>query len=258
MKTIWATSLVSSEETVKNLFTQMKTYGIDVKGHFWKDDLEKMVWMGAREELIKPDVPLWIILASGENLQNPSLRYGLSLLTITVQAKKGLSFPILILLTEGEKPSAETLPTPIKGVEWLSLNDPGLSAKVVAAVHTPSKKIELDYRIDIYGNPQIGQWFEVGPRNTTWSGVMFGVDEGEIAFHGVGPKGNLPSKSVLNYPSEGLKLTMGEKEYTAWAVQNEIDQETSYFVKVNGYPESIIFGPLSDKEDAEVYSMKIK
>ncbi len=56
----------------------------------------------------------------------------------------------------------------------------------------------------------------------------------------------------------GLKLNLGGKQYIAWTVQNEIDSETSYFVKVEGSPESFIFGPYSTQEEAEVYVMKTK
>ncbi|MCK5506733.1 MAG: hypothetical protein KAJ10_16325, partial [Thermodesulfovibrionia bacterium] len=219
MKKAWMTSLVSSEDIVKKLISQMKTYGVEINGHFWKDDLEKMAWAGAREELIKPDVSLWLILASGKDLDSPSIRYGLSLLLMTVQADKGLSFPVMFLISEGDTPDGETLPTPLKGVEFQSLSDPGIGAKLVAKIHTPVKETGPEYRLDVLGNEQIGQWFEVGPNNDKWSGAMFGIDEGEITFHGVGPKGNLPSESVLNYASKGLKLQMGDKEYTAWAVR---------------------------------------
>ena len=39
MKKIWLTSLGASEDLVKKLISQMKTYGLEVNGHFWKDDL---------------------------------------------------------------------------------------------------------------------------------------------------------------------------------------------------------------------------
>ena len=117
VKTVWLSSLVSSENTVKNLISQLKTYGLEVKGHFWEDDLEKMAWAKAREELIKPDVTLWLILSSQENLSNPSIRYGLSLLTITLQAHKGLSFPLVILLPQGENPPQwKPFPLPLEGL----------------------------------------------------------------------------------------------------------------------------------------------
>lgn len=258
MKTIWLSSLVSSESTVKNLISQLRAYGLEVKGHFWEDDLEKMAWSKPREELIKPDVTLWLILASKENLGNPSIRYGLSLLTITIQAKRGYSFPISILLAPGDPPPPETLPTPLKGFDFFSLTDPGMAAKLVANVHAPVKEIPPEYRLDVYGNPQIGQWFEVGPQASSWPGVMFGVAGGEIAFHAVGPKGSLPDQSVLHYPLKGLKLNLGGKEYVAWATQNELNSQTSYFVKVNGFPDSIIFGPYSTQEEADLYVVKTR
>src|SRR4030042_59060 len=164
MKTIWLTSIVQSEEGVKNLIAQLKPYGLDVKGHFWEDEISKMAWAKPREELIKPDVLLWLIVASGENLKSPPIRYGLSLLALTLQAKRGVSFPMLILLTAG------------------------VAAKLVVKVNTPVKEILPEYRLDTYGNPHIGQWIEVGPWNSSWPGAMFGVSGAEIPFHAVGPK----------------------------------------------------------------------
>lgn len=238
--------------------SQMKTYGLEVKGHFWKDDLKKMAWISARDDLMDPNISLWAILGSEEELLNPDIRYGLSLLAIATQAQKGLNFPFLILQTQGGLVSANQLPTPLKGADVLSKSDSGLGAKLVAKAHATSKQISYDYYIDIYGNEHIGQWFEVRPFSSTWSGAMFGVNGGEIAFHAVGPGGKLPSKSVLNYPMEGLKLSLGEKEYIAWAAQNELNSETSYFIKVDGFPESILFGPYASEAAADVYVIALK
>jgi len=258
MKKIWLTSLGASEDLVKKLISQMKTYGLEVNGHFWKDDLEKVAWMGARDELLDSKIALWGILTSDEDLLKPAIRYGLSLLAITVQAQRGLNFPILILQTKGEPISSEKLTTPLVGVGVLSVSDSGLGAKLVAKVHRSAREISSEYRLDTYGSAQIGQWFEIGPENASWPGSMFGVAGANIAFHAVGPKEKLPSQSVLNYPMKGLKLNLGEKEYEAWAVQNELDTETSYFVKVEGFPESIVFGPYSTEEAADVYVVKLK
>jgi hypothetical protein len=258
MKTLWLTSVIDSEEKVKNLIAQLKTYGLDVKGHFWEDEIGKMAWAKPREELIKPEISLWLMLASSENLKSPSIRYGLSLLTLTIQAIKGISFPILFLIAEGEIPSAETLPTPLKGCDLLSMTDPSMAAKLVVKVNTPVKEIVPEYRLDTYGNPHIGQWIEVGPCNRSWPGAMFGVSGAEITFHAVGPKGSLPTQSSLRYPLKGMKLNLGGKEYTAWAAQNEIPSDISYFVKLEGFPESILFGPYSTEEETDVYVVQLK
>ena len=87
---------------------------------------------------------------------------------------------------------------------------------------------------------------------------MFGVTVADITFQAVGPSGSLPTKTVLNYPMQGLKLEMGGKEYTAWATQNELNSETSYYVKVDGFPESILFGPYSPEEEADVFVIRLK
>jgi hypothetical protein len=259
MKKVWLSSLVHSEETVQKLMAQLKTYGLEASGHFWEDDLKKMAWIKPRGELVNSQVVLWGILGSDKDFQNPSFRYGLSVLTITVQAQRGLDFPIVVLQTEGDQMSSETLTTPLKGADVLMASSATLGAKLVAKVHSGSKQaIASDYRLDLYGNEHIGQWFEVGPQTGSWSGGMFAVADGEIAFHGVGPKGSLPEKSVLNYPVEGLKLNLSDKAYTAWAVQNALDPDTSYFVKVKGSPDSILFGPYSQEEDAEVFVVALK
>jgi hypothetical protein len=258
MKTVWLTSIGSSQDPVKQLRSQMKTYGLEVQGHFWKDDLKRMTWMAARESLIDEKISMWGILGSDDALLAPDTLYGLSLLAITLQAQRGLHFPIMILQTQGELVSSEQLSTPLKGADVLSVSGGGIGAKLVAKLHAPPKPLSPEYHLDIYGNEQVGQWFEVRPAQSSWSGVMFGVVDAEIAFHAVGPAGSLPSKTVLNYPMQGLKLQMGDKEYLAWAAQNQLNPETSYFVKVEGYPDSIVFGPYSTEEAADVFVVRLK
>jgi len=258
MKAIWVTSLGASQDPVKQLMSQMKPYGLEVQGHFWKDDLKKMAWMAARESLVDSKVSMWGILGSDDELRAPDTLYGLSLLAITVQARRGLHFPVMILQTRGKPISSEQLSTPLKGADVMLASESGLGAKLVARIHKPPKPISPEYHLDIYGNEQIGQWFEVRPAQGSWPGVMFGVTGAEITFHAVGPTGSLPRKTVLNYPMQGLKLEMGGKEYLAWAAQNELHAETSYFVKVEGYPEAIVFGPYSTEEAADVFVVGLK
>jgi hypothetical protein len=258
MKIIWVTSLGSSPDPVKQLMSRMKTYGLEVQGHFWEDDLKKMAWMAARDTLVDAKISMWGILGSRDELLDPDKRFGLSMLAIAAQAQRGLHFPIMILQTRGESISAEDLSTPLQGAAVMSASDAGLGAKLVTKVHQPAKPVSAEYHLDIYGNEQIGQWFEVRPENSKWPGVMFGAAGAEIGFHAVGPSGSLPAKTVLNYPMQGLKLEMGGQEYTAWAAQNELDAETSYYVKVEGCPESIVFGPYATEEVADVFAVTLK
>ncbi|MBN1636423.1 MAG: hypothetical protein JW920_07910 [Deltaproteobacteria bacterium] len=258
MKTLWLTSLISSEEMVKTLMSQLKNYGLELKGHFWADDLEKMAWMGARNELLDSNIGLWAVLTSDKELQKPSIRYGLSLLAMSIQAQRGNNFPIVVLQTQGDAVSSKQFTTPLINTDVLSVSNPVLAAKLVARVHAPAGDTMTGYRLDCFGNPHIGQWFEIGPATDLWQGAMFGVAGAEINFHAVGARGRLPEKSTLNYPVKGLQLQLGQREYSAWAVQNELSSQDSYYLKVEGYPESIVFGAYTRQDVADVYVVNLK
>jgi hypothetical protein len=256
-KKAWISSLCPDGDAAAPLIKTLKTYGISGSGHVWEDNLEQMAWMGPRDELLDPATALWVIHAQNDKLQQESLRYGLSVLALTVMATRGTSLPILIV-TEDDTPlpSAE-LPTPLMGVDCLSARQASLGPKIVAMIHRKPASATSDYHLDVYGTPQIGQWFEVGPQQETWNGALFGVDRGEIAFHAAGPRGRLPEKATMEYAVKGARLQLGDKDYTAWACQNAISLEESYFVKVDGHPGSILFGPYSDEDQAEVYRIAL-
>jgi len=259
MKALYLSALTPHQDVVKGLLSQIKPYGLEVKGHFWTDDLPKMAWMGPRDELVDSGTVLWVILGSKADFEKATLRYGLSLLCLSAQARKGSPLNILILQNGTEPVIAGDLPTPLKAADVCSLSDASLGAKLVARAHQPQRFPETEYFIDILGNEQIGQWFEIRPAGAdSWPGAMFGAAGAEIVFQAVGPAGGLPEKSVLNYPVQGLTLNLGDLEYSAWAVQNEISPETSYYAKVDGYPHAILFGPYSTEASAEVHLMTLK
>lgn len=253
MKKVWITSLVRDEKKVADLMGMAKKYGLDANGHFWVDDMKHMAWKAPVENLIDHETTLWMIMGSEKDLEAASVRYGLGLLALTVQAKKGLGFHIIWISAEG-KVDAEKLPTPLKGVEVISASDTSIGAKLVAKANTPAPKIDTEYRLDIHANPGVGVWIEIGPaKGHEWNGALLGVNGGEIDAHGVGPAGKLPRKAVLEYQMQGLKLKLGEDEYTAWAVQNRLDENSSYYARVQEIPKTMIFGPYAQDEEADVH-----
>ena len=259
-KVVWITVIDKdqNQEKARALYQTVGRYGLSPAGHFWEDNLEQMSWTGARDDLLKKETALWIIMATAEGLAKETVRYGLSMLALGVQAQKGHGFPMMIVATAGEVLS-EALPTALKGAEVLAVDPTTLGAKIAAKAGLPIKKIPTEYRLDAYGLPGIGQWFEVGPApGQTWSGVMFGVCGGEINAHGVGEAHKLPERSVLEYPMKGLKLEMGQSEYTAWAVKNTLADDSSYYLRVNDFPSSLLFGPMSEGDDAEVFIVSLK
>ncbi len=257
MKKIWITSLSKDQARVQKTMSKLSAYALDANGHFWVDDLKKMAWMESRVELTSEQIAVWMILSDDKELASATVRYGLAMLALSVQGVRGHEFPIM-LVHSGTLPQADDLPTPLKGVAILAEDNPVLAAKVVAQANMPPKKTTPGYSIDIYALPQLGQWFEIGPQDTPWEGAMFGVCGAEIDAHGVGPSGKLPDKAVLEYPMQGLKLTLGEKEYSAWAVKNRLEAGLSYYVRFKGEPESVILGPMSEGDDAEVYVLQLK
>lgn len=260
MKKVWMSMLSKSEEIAQTVMGKVKSYGLDPAGHFWSDNIEKSEWMGPRNEMLDKNVALWLIVATKDDLEAADIRYGLSLLSICVQAQRGHGFPTIILHGDSDYLSVDDLPTPLKHAEIMPASSQSLGAKMVARANTPFKPPAADYRMDVYGLAGLGTWLEVGPASGQWKGVMCGVSgEGaDIGAHGVGKAGEMPKdKMVINYAQKGLKINLGEKEYTAWAVQNELDDKTSYFVKVTGTPDSLLFGELSQEEEAEVFVVKL-
>lgn len=201
---------------------------------------------------------MWVILTDRASIDTPEIRYGLSLLLLTVQARKGIHFPVVMLQTDDPLVEPTWLPTPLRGAEILSATSAAFGPKLVAMLHKPETPLTIDYRMDVYAMKGIGQWLEMGPPEGVWKGAMLGVSGGEIALHAVGPRDKLPEKTVLNYPQEGLQMTIGETSYTAWAVKNELDGDHSYYVKVEGHPDSLVFGGYPETDDAEMFVIDLK
>jgi len=258
MKSIWLSALAVVEQDVQKLMQKLQTYGLPGSGHIWSDDNQGLAWAKPMEELSNPQCAFWAVMGGREALLKPETRYGLSLLALCVQAKRGLAFPIIILQTDTPLLSADELPTPLQRAVILSANDGGTPAKLVAKVHAKVPELESAYTFHLPGNPQFGQWFEIRPTRDAWPGVIFGVDDGEIKFQAVGPAGELPKTSTLNYAMQGLKINFQEREFIAWALQNEVGADISYYVKVEGFPNSLLFGPFSEESEPELYHIKLK
>ncbi len=211
-----------------------------------------MAWSSPIEELRKKDIGAWIIVSSSSDLNVDSIRFGLSLLALKVQAEKGQGFPIILILTDKAEPE-KNLPTPLAGADIMSLATPSLTVKIVASTGSPQKTIQKDYHIDVHPLAGLGLWVEVGPNEgIEWKGAFFGVKGGEVDFHAVGPRGFLPDRCVVEYPQKGIKVEVGNDLFVAWALRNNIDGKSSYFLRVTGMPEKFIFGPYPEEDTAEM------
>jgi len=255
-KKIWITVLEKDEPKAKKIFQTVNQYGLATDGNFWIDDLEKMEWAGPAPQLVAPETALWIVSGTLESFNKTSIRYGLGLLAAMVQAAKGHGFPILLVPADGDLDVAG-LPTALKGAETVKLAL--LGPKVAAKANIPLKKIAADYRLDLYPIPGLGLWFEIGPApGHSWQGVMLGAQGGEVDAHGVGAHGRIPDRCVLEYAMKGLKLQAGDREFIAWAVKNTLSENDSYYARVRGNPKALLFGEMSEADDAEVFILSLE
>lgn len=251
MKKIWITSLAHNENSVKNLMTALKPYHIPVDGGFWVDDLPKMAWAGIKDSLLNPEVGLWVIIANKDSWENKSILKGLSALASMVKARRKTALPILIL-GDGFEVATDTLPTPLIQAKLLPISIQNLGVKILALLNSPFSYTANDYSIDFHPLNELGLWVELSP-SQVWSGMILGVDSGEINFQAVGQRGTLPKKSVLEYPQQGLEIALSDKKFIAWGVQNQINYESSYFARLTELPEQLLFTPYTQDDETEAY-----
>ncbi|MBF0200995.1 MAG: hypothetical protein HQK66_06740 [Desulfamplus sp.] len=157
------------------------------------------------------------------------------------------------------KPGIQELPTALKGAEIIPMGEKTLGAKLAARANTPVKNIPMEYRMDIHANPGYGIWFELGPQGADiWDGVLAGGLESDVNAHGIGPAGSLPLKTVLEYQMQGLKLQFNDNTFSAWAVKNRIDKNSSYYVRFKDNPGALVFGPLpGDGEEGLFHHLQL-
>lgn len=260
-KKVWVTWMTAEGGPHKPepVIRQLGQYGLETAGNMWVDDLDRMAWHGLSTTLLDTSqADLWLLAADAKSLATPSNRYALSLLAATIREGRGEAFPIICLGLEGA-PDPATLPTLTRTFQCLTATEQNWPARVVSLAFSPQAVGQLDCRFGIRAEPLLGQWFEVGPRDEDWAGVMFGVtEEGTITHQAVGPKGQLPERTVLEYPIEGMQAQVGDSTFTAWSVQNRVSPEDSYYVKVDGYPARLIIGGHPGTDQAEVVVIDLK
>ncbi|MFA6412693.1 MAG: hypothetical protein WCW53_08340, partial [Syntrophales bacterium] len=133
-----------------------------------------------------------------------------------------------------------------------------LGPKIVALANRPVTSLDPGYRLNLHALHGIGLWFEVGPpKDIPWDGAMFGVHGADIDVHGVGPADGIPARTVLEYAMKGMKVQLGEEEFNTWAAQNHLDGAMSYYVRVQGIPDKLLFGPYAATADAEVHVVSL-
>ncbi|WP_299491525.1 hypothetical protein [uncultured Shewanella sp.] len=247
-KTVWISAFDKDETTSKAIFTALHKYGLDVKGHFWPEYDKNKGWELPTEELKKADA--WVILIAPAAFENEHNRFSLNLALMQIRQLKGDTFPVFISGIDHSL-VADNL-TYLSACEYTS--SAVLGVKLLAATAKVLPVIEAEYRLNCHAIMGVGTWFEVGPESHDWEGAMIALSGAEIDAHGVGPSGKLPQKAILSYPYKGMKLEVDGIEFIGWGVENTLAAGESYYIRIKGIPESILFGESPIKnENAELY-----
>ncbi|TVR00705.1 MAG: hypothetical protein EA399_03175 [Desulfovibrionales bacterium] len=254
-KRVWISILEKNEGLGRMIFEEAAKYGLNPAGHFWEDDLAKLAWAGAVPELGRGDCAVWLIVGQAASFAQPSIRRGLALLALSAQAAHGHNFPIL-LSPSGGKVDVAGLPTPLRGAEVVAS---GLGVKAVARANRKLAEPVLEYRLAVHPLPGLGLWFEVGPAHDPWKGAFLGCTGMDATpdAHGVGLAGTIPQNATVNYPVRGMKLHLDGREATAWGVHNDLSPAESYYVRIAGVPDGLIFGPFPDLDDVDVFTVSL-
>jgi len=260
-KNVWITWLASEScnVAIDAVGQPLANNGLKVSGSDWVNDLEKMAWKELGSFLLDPaQVDIWLIACDQSSLNEADNRYALSLLCAMLKENRSTGFSICLVGLDFN-PDIEGLPTLMRDAKLLDFTDSAWAAGVAATAFLPQKFAKADYRFSVRADPTFGQWFEVGTNNDDWAGVMFGVtDDAKITYHAVGDKGVLPEKTILEYQIQDMKAKIAETDFTIWSVQNTLNNDTSYFVRVDGHPAQVIFGGHPGAEDAEVSVITLK
>jgi hypothetical protein len=77
---------------------------------------------------------------------------------------------------------------------------------------------------------------------------MIGVTLAEITAFGLGPRGAVPSRSVLRYPLRGIEGTVGETPFQACAAKNRLSPDVSCYLRLDGAPGLLLCLEYPDRE----------
>lgn len=258
-KKVWVTWLPSGAGAPQPApaLAALSGVGLAVSGAPWVDDLERAGWVELADMLTGADRPdIFLVAGRQADFAQPRLRYGLSLVQLRLAAA-GENAPVPVVLGLDGPPlaDADPWPTPFRRIHAVTAdaNSPW-AAKIVPFGFKKPMSAPTDYRLDIIAHEALGQWLEVGPAAGQWDGAMIGVTGQDVAIehHAVGPRGQLPERTTLEYATQGIEADVAGEAYEIWSVQNRLTEADSYFVKVTGFPDRLVFAGYDGRSDGDV------
>lgn len=256
-KCAWIINLGQDDAPAQAAAAQLAAYGLAPKGQKWPKG-EENAWMASAQEAAHQNAAVVVLVGPAAELTDPTVRGELALFRLALQTHRRAPVNGLALLSDAQ---ASAPASPRIGIldDWLGSADARWPARAVARAHAPVAPA-WPIRLGLHAQERLGAWLEVHPLPGQASpGACVGVSGpgAAINFHAVGPAGALPERSTNEYELQGLKFNIGELAFEAWALQNSIADDHSYFVRIEGLPDHLAIGALPEGrlEDVHILSM---
>lgn len=250
------TLLEENPALARTLGEELARLGADCRAHFWTHGQDVQALAPLLTEVCQPDHGAWLITGEARTFARPDMLRGLALAALAARATRqqtgGAALPILLAPSGGDLPP---LPTPLQDADIVVR---GIGAKTIARLFTPGTAGTPPYRLALHARPGLGLWLECGPSDDPWEGVLLGASGCAPDAHGVGPAGVIPHRCTLHHPLQGVRLTAGGREFTAWGTGNHLSPAESYFVRLDGLPDALVFGPLPGEDAAELFVLSLR
>ncbi len=248
------TLLDRDEPLARSLGGEISRLGADVQAHFWNDRPDAQVLSQVMQEVCSPGLGAWVVAGSRASF-TPQAMAALSLCVIAARhARLQLDRPDLPVVFSPSGVEKLDLPTPLAGAQVVLR---GLGAKVIAAAHTSRRSAPAPYRLNVLALHGLGLWLEAGPAGDPWEGALMGTRGCSPDHHGVGQAGVIPQRCTLRHPVRGMKLQASSGEFTAWGTGNTLTAAESYFVRLDGLPEALLFGPFPGDDAPDLYVLDL-
>lgn len=251
-KCAWLINLGTDDKAAQAAAVLLGPYGLTIKGQRWPAD--KQAWLGSAQEAAEAGAAVVLVVGPAAQYAQPAIRRGLALFRLSLQSRCRRPVNGYTLFTDD--PAAADSPRAGYAVlnDWACINGTRWQAKVVARAHAPVAA-SWPARLGLHAHERLGVWLETHPSpGSTSPGALVGVagNEARIDFHAVGPAGGMPQRTVNEYELQGLQFEAGGLSFQAWGLRNAIPADHSYYVRLDGEPDTLAIGTLPEGEPGDV------
>lgn len=252
----WIITLGSDDAAAQVAAARLAAYGLTPRGQRWSSDTDS--WIASAQEAAQANAAVVIVTGDMAMYNDPATRRQLALFRLALQTRRQSAVNGLIL-------AATAPPQPTAGDtagvldDWQIITGTPWQATAVARAHAP-KQPAWPVRLGVHAQERLGVWLETHPSpGQAASGALLGVsgNNSAISFHAVGPAGTLPDRTVNEYQLQGLKFDAANRPFDAWALQNTIAPNESYFVRIEGQPDVLAIGTLPGGQPDDVHLLRL-